>query len=244
MLFVFGIVGPTVFFALLFVKKKALVFSVIKAGVDRKEFRFRYTLTYFLASQFYNLSLRTDLFLLSYFRSKTEVGYYGLAQKIILTVITSVTSITQVLSPLFSKAKTRAEVLHHLKTGLLYLALPSGLFLALFLLPNQVYYLFFTTKYAQTAMITKMLSLPFILFTLINLPLLFILYTVKKPQVILVANVIFFLTIAVGCYGFIPTYGVRAPPVVIAVALVIACIILSGASARYLRRLPLPTNRR
>ncbi len=236
-LFVFGIVGPIVFYALVFLEKQPTVITVFQSKIDRKDFRLNYTLTYFIASQFYNLSLRMDLFLLSYFRSKTEVGYYGLAQKIILTVMTTITSITQVLSPMFSRAKTASEVRHNLKTGLLYLLIPCGLFLILFLLPDRVYFLFFTDKYAQTATITKMLSLPFIIFTLINLPLLFILYTVKKPMIILITNIIFFLTITAGCFVFIPRYGINAPPGVIFIALIIALLILTTATIHNLKRM-------
>jgi len=102
-IFVFGVIGPVIFFILLFFEKKHIVFNILKAPVKKEEFRFGYTITFFIASQFFNLAQRMDLFLLSYFLSKSpEVGYYGLAQKIILTVIASITSITQVLSPKFS----------------------------------------------------------------------------------------------------------------------------------------------
>ena len=239
-LLVFGIVGPVIFFTFLFLEKKPLVLTVLRSDVKKDEFRFGYTLTYFIASQFYNLSLRMDLFLLSYFRSKAEVGYYGLAQKIILTIMSTITSITQVLSPTYSRAKTKKDLLHLFKTSLLYLLLPCGLFVTLFILPNQVYNLFFTAKYAQTAMITKMLSLPYILFTLINIPLLFLLYTVKKPFPILITNIFFFIIITVGNYVLIPIYGVKAPPIIFSLALVFAGIILTSISFRYYRQLKTP----
>jgi len=238
-LLVFGIVGPIIFFTFLFLEKRPLVLTVLRSEVKKEEFRFSYTLTYFIASQFYNLSLRMDLFLLSYFRSKTEVGYYGLSQKIILTVMSTITSITQVLSPMYSRAKTKKDLLHLFKTSLLYLILPCGLFVMLFILPNQVYNLFFTSKYFQTALITKMLSLPYILFTLINIPLLFLLYTVKKPLPILITNIFFFVIITVGNYILIPIYGVKAPPIIYSVALIFAGVVLTLTSVQYYRKLKL-----
>lgn len=236
-LLVFGIVGPVIFFTFLFLEKKPLVLTVLRSSVEKEEFRFGYTITYFIASQFYNLSLRMDLFLLSYFRSKPEVGYYGLAQKIILTIMSTITSITQVLSPMYSRAKTKKDLIHLFKTSLLYLLLPCGLFVMLFVLPNQVYNLFFTAKYAQTAMIAKMLSLPYILFTLINIPLLFLLYTVKKPLPILITNIFFFIIVTIGNYVLIPIYGVKAPPIIFSLALVFAGIILTSVSIKYYRQL-------
>lgn len=236
-IFVFGILGPTIFFIFLFLEKKDLVFTLIKSEVKKEEFRLGYTLTYFIATQFYNLGLRMDLFLLSFFRPKTEVGYYGLSQKIILTIITTQISITQVLSPGFSKISNFNEIKSKFRNGFLYLLVPSALFLALFLTPNQVFYLFFTEKFALTAKITKMLSLPFIIMTLGSLPTLFILYTVKKPVYMLITNIVMFLIITVGCYIYIPKFGFLAPPYALAIAFFIGTLILTFASVYEYKKL-------
>lgn len=225
-IFTFGILGPAVFFLLLFSGKKHIFYNIIKAPIVKEEFKFAYTVTFFIASQFFNLAQRMDLFLLSFFFSKSpEVGYYGLAQKIILTVMASIASITQVLSPQFSRVKTKPEIIKEFKHGALYLLIPVGLFILLFFTPNQVFYLFFTERFAKTAAITKALSLPFILYTVLQLPFLFLLYTVKKPGIILFANIIFFFIVTVGCYYLIPIYGVFAPPYVIAIGFFICLVI-------------------
>jgi len=225
-IFAFGIFGPLIFFLLIFFYKRHIFKLMVASPIDKKEFRFGYTVTFFVASQFFNLAQRMDLFLLSFFLSKSaEVGYYGLAQKIILTVTASIASITQVLSPQFSKIKTKPEIIKEFKHGALYLLIPAGLFSLLFFIPNWVFYIFFTERFAQTATITKALSLPYIIFTLLNLPYLFILYTVKKPGIILFANLIFFIIISVGCYYLIPVYKVLAPPYVIAVGFFVSLII-------------------
>ncbi len=237
-IFVFGIVGPAIFFFLLFLEKKDLVFVLLKSKVKREQFKFGYTLTYFFATQFFNLGLRMDLFLLSYFGLRNEVGYYGLAQKIILTVITTAVSITQVLSPNFSSLKSKKEARHYLKIGLSYLTIPIGLFILLFITPNQIFHFFFTDKFSQTAAITKSLVFPFILFTLGNLPLLFTLYTFKKPEYILYSNVIFFASMTVGCYLLIPKYGVFAPAYVIAFSLILPILIQTFGSLHEYKKLP------
>ena len=237
-IFVFGIFGPIVFFLMLFFEKKHLVFNILKAPIKKEEFRFGYTITFFFASQFFNLATRMDLFLLSFFLSKSpEVGYYGLAQKIILTVMASISSITQVLSPNFSKIKTKAEIIKEFKHGMFYLLIPTGLFILLFFTPNQIFYLFFTEKFAKTAAITKALSLPFILYALLNLPTLFLLYTVKKPSYILVANLAVFFIITLGCYYLIPKYGVFGPPYVIAIAFFISFLIMTILSIKEYRKI-------
>lgn len=225
-IFTFGIFGPAVFFLLLIFEKKYIVTNILKAPIVKEEFRFGYTITFFIASQFFNLAQRMDLFLLSFFLSKSpEIGYYGLAQKIILTVMASTASITQVLSPNFSKIKTKMEVIKEFKHGLFYLLLPAILFIILFFTPNWVFYLFFTKSFAQTAAITKSLSLPYILYAFLNLPLLFLLYTVKKPMVILFANLVYFLIITFGCIYTIPRLGVFGPPYVIAAGFIVTLLI-------------------
>ncbi len=236
-IFVFGIIGPLIFFMFVFLEKRPVVITVLKAAVKKEEFRFGYTLTYFVASQFFNVGLRMDLFLLSFFGLRNEVGYYGLAQKIILTVISTVVSITQVLSPGFSHFKSVKDVRQQVKTGFLYLLAPTGLFFLLFITPNQVFTLIFTEKFAQTAAVTKALSLPFILYALGSLPMLFLLYTVKRPKYILISNIVFFTVTTLGCIIFIPKYGVFGPPYAIALALSIAIAIQLVASFYEYRKL-------
>lgn len=238
-IFVFGIIGPIVFFILIFFEKKHIILNILKAPVMKEEFRFGYTITFFIASQFFNLAQRMDLFLLSYFLSKTpEVGYYGLAQKIILTVIASIASITQVLSPKFSKITTKEEVRREFRTGIVYLLIPTAFFIALFFTPNVVFYIFFTEKFAQTAIITKTLTWPYIIYTFLNLPFLFLLYTVKKPTYILISNLVIFIIITVGCYYLIPTLRAVGPPYALSLAFFVGLIILSATSYFEYKKLP------
>ena len=128
---------------------------------------------------------------------------------------------------------------NYARDGFMYLLIPSALFLALFFTPNRVFYLFFTEKFAQTANITKALALPFIIMCLGSLPSLFILYTVKKPVYLLVANIAMFLIISIGCYLYVPTYGVTAPPYALAVAFTVGTIIISLAAVYEYKKLKL-----
>lgn len=236
-IFVFGILGPLVFFLLLFLERRDLVGLIMKSNIKREEFRFKYTMTYFIASQFFNLGLRMDLFLLSFFHMKAETGHYGLAQKIILTIITTVVSITQVISPSFSKIKTKKEVRENLKVGFLYLLVPSALFLVLYFMPDFIFCFLFTKKFCLTAPITRALSLPFIVYSLGSLPLLFLLYTIKKPKYILYANIVFFIILTIGCVYLIPLKRAFGPPIAIGIAMVVATIMVSIASVYEYRKM-------
>lgn len=226
-IFVFGILGPIIFFIFLFFDKKHVFYQIFKAEIKKDEFKFSYTFTYFLASQFFALGTRMDLFLLSFYFPKTpEVGFYGLSTKIILTLFASISSITQILSPDFAKLKSKEEIKPLLKKSFIYILIPTGLFLLLFLTPNQIFYLAFTQKFAQTALITKSLALAYILYPLANIPLLFLLYSVKKPIHILINNLLFFLIITAGCYLLIPVKGVFGPPIAIFLAISLSIVYL------------------
>lgn len=238
-IFVFGIVGPLIFFVLLLSEKMGLVKLLIKAPIKKDEFKFGYTFTYFFASQFFNLGLRMDLFLLSYFLiDKSLVGYYGLSQKIILTIITTIVSITQVLSPGFSQAKTKSQSLYQLKNGFFYLLIPSILFVVLYFIPPFIYSITFTEKFVLAAPITKSLSLPFILYALGSLPTLFLLYTCRKPMYILISNIFFFLIVSGVCYVLIPTMNVKGPPLALFAALAFMTGIQVVAGVYEFKRLP------
>ncbi|MFW5703873.1 MAG: lipopolysaccharide biosynthesis protein [Patescibacteria group bacterium] len=236
-----GVVGPFSFYAILLRGKHDQVRRALKAPVNRSEFRFRYTLTYFMSTQFLNVGLRADLFLLSFFRdviTKTELGYYAAAQKIVLTLLTAIISITQVLSPGFSQVKTQADARKEMKHGFLYMLFPVALFLGVFITPDVVYRLFFGADFFESTKIAKMIALPFTIYAMASVPMLFLLYSAKKSPIILVAYVVFFLVMSVGCYLLIPVYGILAPPIMLATGFGIAGIILSYFAYGEYRKLP------
>jgi len=237
-IFVFGIIGPVVFFILLLIGKKERLLLMMNSSISRKELRIKFTLTYFIASQFYNLGTRMDLFLLSFFYpGSAEVGYFGLAQKVVLTVIGTVTSITQVLSPSFSNIKTKKEVVHRLKTSFTYMLLPTAILVLLFLTPDIIFQLVFTKKFLPTAAIARTMSLPTILYIYNIIPFLFLLYTVKKPVYILVNNIIYFLVYTASCYFLIPIYKAFAPAYAILIVFTVGGIFYTVVSIREYRKL-------
>ncbi len=234
-MFIFGILGPSLLFLFLLASNSKLIPHFYEANIKKEEFRFSYTLTYFLASQFYNLGLRMDLFLLSFFVGivgKESIGFYGLAQKIVLTIITSIISITQVLSPGFASATSKTEAKQQLIKALKYLVFPAAILVVLFFTPQFVFRLAFTENFVETYSITRSLALPFILNAIGSAPMLFLLYTVKKPGYILISNILFFIIISIGSYYLIPTKGVFGPPIAIGLAFMVATVIQTAAMVK------------
>lgn len=237
-IFVFGIVGPAIFFLLLVMQKKDLLFVIAKSEVSREEFKFRYTLTYFLASQFYNFALRMDLFLLSFFQMQLEKGYYGLAQKIILTIITTIVSITQVVSPGFTHIQSKKTARQHFRSAVLYLLIPTAVFIALFFTPRIMFEWIFTADFGPTAEASHALALAFMLSAIGSVPMLFLLYTAKKPMPILISNIVFFAIVTLGSYLTIPNMGMFGPPIAIGIAFVVAIGYQSVAAWLEYEKLP------
>lgn len=237
-IFVFSILGSLLFFLPLFIEKRSFIPRVISSRFQKDQLKFGYTFTYFISTQFYNLALRMDLFLLSYFGLRNEVGYYGLAQKIILSIITTIISITQVLSPHFSKANTQTEARKLIKPGLMYLSIPAGIFVLLYFTPASLFQIVFTNKFQQTAAIAKSLAFPYVLFSYSNFLLIFMLYSIKKPAYVLVSNLLLFAGMTIGCYLLIPRLGVFAPSYIIAGSLTIASVFLGITSLYEYKKLP------
>lgn len=224
-IFAFGVVGPATFFLLMLWRNSSLLGNMRQADIKIEEFKLKYTMTYFAASQFYNLGLRMDLFLLSYFGLKEQVGYYALSQKIVLTTAASIISISQVLSPKFAVIKNKAQAIKQIKNGLLYMVIPSFVLILIALTPSWVFEIVFTKDFAESTRVTHILALVFILNAFGTIPNLYLLYTLRKPVYILIANIIFFLTITIGSYLLIPKYGMYGPPFAILIAFVLSILV-------------------
>ena len=236
-IFVFGIVGPAIFFVLVYSSKKNHMAAVLKAPIDRKAFNVNYTLTYFIASQFFNLGLRMDLFLLSFFLSK-DLGDYGVAQKIILTIITTIASITQIISPAFAKVKSKKDLFLHIKSSIFYMLIPTAIFIALFFTPDFIFSIFFTNKFYHTPQIARQLAIVYLPYSFISLFHLFLLYSVKRPGDILIGNIAIFLIVTIGCYIYIPIYGVSAAVWSVGASFAVASVILIFLSIKAYKKMP------
>lgn len=232
-----GIIGQLIFFALLFTERRYVLKNLITSSFEREKIKLRYTLTFFSASQLFNMASRVDLFLLSFYLPKAEVGFYAAAQKVVLSILTSVNSVAQVLSPQFAAVKSKSEVLKLVKKGFFYMMLPVGIFILAAVTPKFIYTFFFTEAYVKTDILTRALSVSYIFFALTLVPVLFFLYTIRKPIHVFYVNLIFFIIVALGCFFLIPIYGVFAPPAVFLVAFLAATAYIAFFFWKEYRRL-------
>lgn len=238
-IFVFGVVGPLIFIGIAAWYYRSDVGEIMsEVKTSRDQLKIQYTLTNFIASQFFNVGMRMDLFIMSYFGLRNQVADYGLAQKVMLTIISTIVSITQVLSPKFALIKTRLQAIQMLKQSMVYLMLPTLCFAILLFLPDSVFTLIFTAKFVETPMLTRLLGLAYIIFSLGSVFGLFHLYTFKKPHVLLYSNIAFFLVVTVGCFILVPHFKAFAGPLVLAIGLIITTGTQGIVYLREMKKLP------
>ena len=229
--------GSILFFIPIFFSRGHLLKPVWGATFTKKALRLRYTFTYLVATQIFNLGQRMDLFLLSYFGLQADAGYYAAAQKILLSITSAVISVTQVLSPQFSHVKKRRDIHTLAKQTLLYLSAPAILFGLLTVTPQFVFEAYLE-KFSSASIITRQLAPAYVLYTYASFVLLFLLYSVKKPGAILTANILFFLVMTIGCFTMIPTMKLAAIAPVVFGSMVLATTVLSIYAFYEYQKLP------
>ncbi|MEI6327497.1 MAG: oligosaccharide flippase family protein [Candidatus Roizmanbacteria bacterium] len=227
-IFLFGVISPLVFIVCIYFLYRPSFEKVRRAKVELAMIRPRYTLTNFIAQQFFNVGMRMDLFILSYFGLKTVVADYSLSQKIILTIISTVVSITQVLSPSYTHIKTRVGVMKEFRHSMLFLLIPTALFLSLSLVPAPLYKLILTAKFIETPLFSAHLGIVYSLYCIGQVFMLFLLYTFRKPSYLLISNIAFFVVVTIACYFLIPMY--RGSGAIYAIGLGFIVVILLQAA--------------
>ncbi len=218
LLILFGPFGPFLFFILLYLAHPNVPKQLIDAPLDKQHLNISYSATYFAATQLYFIASRIDLFLIAHFLTKPEVGYYGLAQKVVFSILTTINSVTQVLSPQFAIIETRSEVVELIKRFALYCLLPVGLLIGSIITPDAIYTLVFSDTYKAVPHITRLLSFVNIFFVVMQIPMLFFLYTIKKPSYVLVSNAILLVTTGIGSYVLTQQFGITGPPVALLIS--------------------------
>lgn len=231
------ILGVAVFFIPLSLIKRQTITTTLGARFDRSALQFKYTFTYLVSTQIYNLAQRMDLFVLSYFGLRDATGYYAAAQKIILSIATAVVSITQVLSPMYSNVKSQKDVRHLLRQTFMYLSVPCMLFLALIVTPQWIFDIYLS-KFAQAAPLARALAVPYIIYTLGNAALLYVLYSAKRPMIALWSNVAYFIMMFGGSYFALSWGTVFMLPWAVGVALIVAVTILGIYARSHYQKLP------
>ncbi len=233
---VLGIAGPAIFFLIVILEIKGHLKNLFASPLSREDIKLKFTMTYFLSTQVFNIASRMDLFLVSYFLLSTDVGHYALSQKIVLAILTSVNSISQVLSPQFAAVQGREATIKLMKKSLLYMAIPALIFVAAILTPSFFYETFFTSEFKSATIITRALSFSYLFYGFALVPLLYFLYTVKKPIVMLIANIIFLIIVGLGNYFLIPKFSLFGPPITFLIAFLVIFFYTMISFARDIRK--------
>lgn len=225
LIIVFGPVCPILFFVLLFIRYPHIPKNLLNASLNNPLFSMYYTASYFIATQLYYVATRMDLFVVSHFLTRPETGFYGLAQKVLFSILTTVNSITQVMSPQFAGVTEKKKVGELMKKFALYCLIPIIILVASIITPDKIYFLVFSAQYSLTPFVTKLLSGTHIFAILAQIPLLFFLYSIRKPHYVLFINALLLIGISVGSYILTPMFRLAGPPIALGISYVLVAII-------------------
>jgi O-antigen/teichoic acid export membrane protein len=218
-LVILGVVGPIFFISIIICTNIKDFLRAITAKFDLRLLTLKFTVTYFISTQIYSIATRLDLLFISYFFGgrSIQAGDYALAQRVVLAAASTIVSVTQVLSPFYSKLKTKKDIVGELKHSFTFLLIPVALFGAIIITPDIVFGVFKQIS-PQTIFLIKLLCVPLMVAALGNIPYLFTLYTVKRPDIVLYSNILFIIAVSSICYFGLPKYGLVAAPVSILAA--------------------------
>lgn len=226
-LFIMGIIGPAIVFTIVLFERRWIVHSFMSSNITRSAIKLGYTTQYFIASQLFALASRVDLFMVAYFLMPGDKGDYALAQRVVLAIVTTTDSISQVLSPQFAKVRSHHDVLALFKKSFIFVLLPTALFVAAMVAPTFLYTLFFTDKFILSFPVTRLLSFAYIPYNFAAILLLYFLYTIKKPIHVIYSNLILVVILILGDFILIPRLGLYGPPVASLIAFMAVLIYLS-----------------
>lgn len=238
LLIIFGPVGPILFFLLIIVLYPNIPRKFLTATINRQHLNVGYSAVFFVATQFYFVASRLDLFIIAHFLTKPEVGYYGLAQKIVFSILTTINSVTQVLSPQFAVAQSQYEIIRLMKRFCVYCLLPVALLIGAIVTPNTIYTFVFSNAFNPMHHIVRLLSGVHIFFVIMQIPMLFFLYTIKKPRYVLISNLLLLFIIGLGSYYGVQRFGLTGPPLALLISYLIVTLFAYMYFFRELRRLP------
>jgi O-antigen/teichoic acid export membrane protein len=223
------IIGPLVAIGYILLTQSHIVRSLRLSLFDPSHLKVAYTASYFISTQLFYLATRIDVFLIAYFMTQESVGYYSLAQRIILSIVTVSDSVTQVLSPLFAKSTNSKQLHATMRKGLAYMSLPTLAFLGAILCPDFIYHFVFGRRYDAAIPLTRMLSAGYIIYSYLALAVLFFLYTIKKAGHLIIVNGTILAVVASVCWILIPKVGLLGAPIAYVLAFLAAGLYTIGA---------------
>lgn len=150
------------------------------------------------------------IFMLAKMLSSEAAGIYGLALKLTAIFPIFIGSLRAVLLPEVSRFREMEQFEHYIK-GSLKISLSLGMVSIPFLfLSQKIILFFFGSRYLESVPIFNWLLLSYIAIT-INSTIRMALYSMNRPQVLAVVDVLRLVVVVLGCYLLIPFLGTLAP---------------------------------
>ncbi len=177
---------------------------------------------------------RVDVLILIQLAGAYEAGIYGAANRLAIGVPLILASFATVLAPKFASLDSREMPNFFKRSLVLSLLITCGLILGIFIAPLVVS--LFGPAYEQSTQVLQLLFLSFVPASISVPAVNYVIYGLKKPQVITYLSLVQLPSIVILNFWLIPRLGVVAPAAVLTAANTMTAIVCFSVSWWHLRR--------
>ncbi len=166
------------------------------------------------------------IFMVAKMLSREAAGVYGLAVNLTYIFPIIIYSLRSVLLPEVSRFKEPDQIKIYIKNSLrisFYVVLVISPFL---IFANKIIPFFFGVRYIESVPIFNCLLLSYMVVT-INTTIRVVIYSINKPHVLAIADLIRLIFLLLGSYLLIPFLNVLAPAVIVIIVNVGYCVFIS-----------------
>ncbi|MGD8538432.1 MAG: flippase [Candidatus Aminicenantes bacterium] len=186
-----------------------------------------------------NLSRRFYLYigvvLLARMRDSEAAGIYGLALNLTYIFPILIATLTSVLLPEVSRFKEKRQFTVYYWQSLKISAGFGICLVPVLFFARDIILFFFGERYLESIPVFMWLALGFLFFAVSQI-LRPILLSLDKPHIATYADLVSFIAMFIGCYAFIPSFGVLAPAIIAFLVNLCSMVFLSIYTIRHIHR--------
>ncbi|MEK6936790.1 MAG: flippase [Nanoarchaeota archaeon] len=236
-----------VFFLSLFAFNKK-IFSIFSREIKEKENKkelLNYSLPLMLKNFMWFIIAWTDLLMIGYFKTTSDVGIYNVALPTSTLIIVPIYGIMYLFMPIISElyGKNNLDQISDIykKVSKYSLLLNIPIFLIIFLLSKDLVLTFFRSEYISAALPLTILSIGYLVFSLSDISM-NLLSVIKKTKTIFIIIAIFALSNIILNYFLIPKYSIVGASIATSLSFFIGAILMMLTSYKFTKLHPFMFN--
>ncbi len=243
--FVLSIIVVFALSLITFNKKIFNIFSKETIGRENKKELLSYSLPLMLKNFMWFIIAWTDLLMIGYFSSTSDVGIYNVALPTSTLIIVPIYGIMYLFMPIISElyGKNDMEQINDIykKVSKYSLLLNIPIFIIIFLLSRDLILTFFGNEYLAAALPLAILSIGYLAFSLSDISM-NMLSVLKKTKTIFLIIAVFAVSNIVLNYFLIPRYNILGASIATSASFFIGAVLMMTTSFYYTKLHPFMFN--